>query len=38
LASSTLSYSPAYRNTGLSLIERSFPLLRRFVSPYLVIL
>src|SRR5215211_273963 len=25
LASSTLSYSPAYRNTGLSLIERSFP-------------
>jgi hypothetical protein len=30
LASSTLSYSPAYRNTGLSLIERSFPFLRRF--------
>jgi hypothetical protein len=30
LASSTLSYSPAYRNTGLSLIERSFP----FGSPH----
>src|SRR3712207_2691242 len=26
LASSTLSYSPAYRNIGLSLIERSFPI------------
>src|SRR5215218_139870 len=38
LASSTLSYSPAYRNIGLSLIERSFPLLRRSISPHLAIL
>src|SRR5215218_7274914 len=38
LASSTLSYSPAYRNIGLSLIERSFPLLRRSMSPHLAIL
>src|SRR5215213_10787801 len=38
LASSTFSYSPAYRNTGLSLIERSFSLLRRSISPHLAIL
>src|SRR5215210_1513715 len=38
LASSTLSYSPAYRNIGLSLIEISFPLLRRSISPHLAIL
>src|ERR671938_831662 len=38
LASSTLSYSPAYRNIGLSLIEHSFPLLRRSISPHLAIL
>src|SRR5215203_4736890 len=38
LASSTLSYSPAYRNIGLSLTERSFPLLRRSISPHLAIL
>src|SRR5215211_8697132 len=38
LASSTLSYSPAYRNIGLSLIERSFPLLHRSISPHLAIL
>src|SRR5918998_5440606 len=38
LASSTLSYSPAYRNIGLSLIERSFPLPHRSISPHLAIL
>src|SRR5918997_3404092 len=38
LASSTLSYSPAYRNIGLSLIERSFPFLLRSISPHLAIL
>src|SRR5918994_6397865 len=38
LAASTLSYSPAYRNIGLSLIERSFPLLLRSISPHLAIL